>query len=80
MSPEYRNICQIARESAGITQEKAAELIDISVESLRAYESGKRIPPGDVVIRMVDICDARYLAYRHLKAEKAGCKYLPDIE
>jgi transcriptional regulator with XRE-family HTH domain len=80
MSPEYRNIYQIARESAGITQEKAAELIDISVESIRAYESGRRIPPGNVVIRMVDIYDARYLAYQHLKAEEVGQKYLPEID
>lgn len=80
MSSEYRNIYQIARESAGFTQERASELINVSVESLRAYESGRRIPPGDVVIRMVDIYDARYLAYQHLKAEEVGRKFLPRIE
>lgn len=80
MSSEYRNIYQIARESTGYTQERAAELIDVSVESIRAYESGRRIPPGDVVIRMVDIYDARYLAYQHLKAEEVGRKFLPRIE
>ena len=80
MSSEYRNIYQIARESVGITQEKAAELIDISVESIRAYESGRRIPPGYIVIRMVDIYDARYLAYQHLKAEEVGQKFLPEID
>jgi Predicted transcriptional regulator len=81
MSSEYRNIYQIAREGAGITQEKAAELINVSVESLRAYEYGKRISPGSVAVRMVDIYNAQYLAYQHLKfSDEVGQKYLPAIE
>lgn len=81
MSTEYRNIYQIARESAGITQEHAAELIDISVESLRAYEYAKRIPPDKVVIKMIEIYNAQYLAYQHLKtSEEIGKRYLPDLE
>lgn len=81
MSQEYRNIYQIPRESAGITQEKAAELIDISVESIRAYESGKRIPPDKVVIRMIEIYGMQYLAYQHLKTSaEVGQAYLPDID
>jgi transcriptional regulator with XRE-family HTH domain len=81
MSQEYRNIYQIARESTGITQEKAAELIDVSVESIRAYESGKRIPPDKIVIRMIEIYDSRYLAYQHLKTSaEVGQAYLPDVE
>jgi transcriptional regulator with XRE-family HTH domain len=81
MSPEYRNIYQIARESAGITQEKASELIDISVESIRAYESGKRIPPDTVVIKMIEIYGTQYLAYQHLKTSaEVGQKYLPNID
>lgn len=35
---EQKNIYQIARESSGLTQEKASELIDISVDALRSYE------------------------------------------
>lgn len=81
MSPEYRNIYQIPRESAGYTQERAAELIDVSVESIRAYESGRRIPPDDVVIRMIEVYNAQYLAYQHLKTSaEVGRKYLPDVE
>lgn len=81
MSPEYRNIYQIPRESAGITQKKAAELIDVSVESIRAYESGRRIPPDDVVIRMIEVYNAQYLAYQHLKTSaEVGRKYLPAVE
>ncbi len=40
MVQNYRNIYQIAREGTGLTQEKSSELLDISVDSLRAYEGG----------------------------------------
>lgn len=81
VTSDFRNIYQIARESTGFTQEKAAELIDISVESLRAYEGGKRVPPDKVVIRMIEIYDARYLAYQHLKTSaEVGQAYLPAVE
>lgn len=78
---EYRNIYQIARESAGLTQERACELLDISVDSVRAYEGGKRVPPDRVVIKMIEIYNAQYLAYQHLKTSaEVGQKYLPNIE
>lgn len=81
MSPEYRNIYQIAREATGLTQEKASELIDISVESLRAYEYGKRVPPDKTVIKMIEIYNCQFLAYQHLKTSaEVGQKYLPDLK
>jgi transcriptional regulator with XRE-family HTH domain len=81
MVQEYRNIYQIARESTGFTQEKSSELMDISVDSLRAYEGGKRTPPDKIVIKMIEIYDTQYLAYQHLKTSaEVGQKYLPNIE
>ncbi|HBJ1648220.1 helix-turn-helix domain-containing protein [Clostridium botulinum] len=81
MMQEYRNIYQIARESTGLTQERACELLDISVDSVRAYEGGKRVPPDRVVIKMIEIYNAQYLAYQHLKTSaEVGQKYLPNIE
>lgn len=80
MVEQYRNIYQIARESTGLTQEKASEHLDISVDSLRAYEGGKRIPPDRVVIKMIEIYDTQYLAYQHLKTYEVGRTYLPNIE
>ncbi|NME65665.1 helix-turn-helix domain-containing protein [Clostridium cadaveris] len=78
---EYRNIYQIARESSGLTQEKSSELLDISVDSLRAYEGGKRVPPDHVVIKMIEIYDTQYLAYQHLKTSaEVGQRYLPTIK
>lgn len=66
MQEEYRNIYKIARRSAGYTQEKAAELLRVSVESVRAYETGLRIPPNDVVEQMVICYNTQHLAYQHL--------------
>lgn len=77
---ENRNIYQIARESVGITQEKAAELLDISVESIRAYEGFKRIPPNKVVVGMIEIYDSRFLAYQHIKNASEDLQdYIPNI-
>lgn len=54
--------------------------MDICVESLRAYESGRRIPPDRIVIKMIEIYNTQYLAYQHLKTSaEVGQKYLPDI-
>lgn len=81
MVQQYRNIYQIARESTGFTQEKASELIGISIDSIRAYEGGKRIPPDNTVIKMIEIYDTQYLAYQHLKTKsKLGDYILPDVE
>lgn len=38
------NIYKTARQKAGITREKAAEAMGISVESLKAYETYGRLP------------------------------------
>lgn len=81
MVQQYRNIYQIARESTGLTQEKSSEYLDISVDSLRAYEGGKRIPPDHIVIKMIEVYDTQYLAYQHLKtSDEVGKAYLPNIE
>ncbi|NBI11873.1 XRE family transcriptional regulator [Colidextribacter sp. OB.20] len=39
MPENFRNIYKIARRAAGYTQEAAAEMMNLSVESLRAYET-----------------------------------------
>ena len=66
MPDDCRNIYRTCRKAAGFTQEAAAERLGISVESLRAYESDQRIPPNHVVLLMVTLYNAQYLAYQHL--------------
>lgn len=74
-----RNIYQIARKSAGFTQEKAAELLGISVESLRAYETGQRRPADDLVCGMADVYGTQFLAYQHLRSGQIACEVVPEI-
>lgn len=71
MPEEYRNIYKTCRKAAGLTQEAAAERLGISVESLRAYEGGQRIPPNEVVELMVILYNAQHLAYQHLRETNA---------
>lgn len=80
MSPIYPNIYQTSREDTEFTQEKAAELLNTSVESLRAYEGGRRFPPERIVIAMVELYNDRPLAYHHLKnSAELAADLLPDI-
>ena len=67
MPGEYRNIYKTARSAAGLTQEAVAERLGLSVERIRAYETGGRIPPNEAVERMVILYNAQHLAYQHLR-------------
>lgn len=80
MPEEYRNIYKTSRKAAGLTQESAAERLGISVESLRAYEGGQRIPPNEVVELMVILYNAQHLAYQHLRETNAMYgRVVPDV-
>ncbi len=69
MKIETYNIYQKAREKAGITQELMAEKMDLSVKSIRDYESGKTKPTINKVIRMCEILGEYTLHYEHLQKE-----------
>lgn len=75
-----QNIYQAARMAAGLTQEKAAELLNISAESIRAYETNKRIPPNQVVSDMTDIYQTPHLALQHLRMDPLARSWLPDMQ
>lgn len=69
MPRDNGNIYQAARKAAGLTQEAAAERLAVSVESMRAYETGLRLPGDDVVTRMMAVYDAQYLGAQHLQCK-----------
>nr|DAL91752.1 MAG TPA: Helix-turn-helix XRE-family like protein [Caudoviricetes sp.] len=80
MQDNYRNICKIARQTAGLTQERFAEALDISVEAVRQYESEKIMPSDDVVTRMVEISSQPVLGYWHLlNKSRVAADILPEI-
>ncbi|MEG1758529.1 MAG: helix-turn-helix transcriptional regulator [Oscillospiraceae bacterium] len=81
MYSDERNIYQTARKAAGITQEHGAELLALSVESVRAYESGSRLPSDDVVVRMMDVYDNQLLGAQHLRSASAlGRCIIPELK
>ena len=51
-----------------MTQEVAAERLDLSVESLGAYEQDRRRPPDSTVLRMAQLYDFPYLCYQHIQS------------
>ena len=65
------NIYQTARKAAGLTQEAAAERLALSVESLRAYETGQRLPGNGIVARMCAVYDTQFLGVQHLQLSAA---------
>ena len=67
MPQDKRNSYKIAREARGLTQEAAAEKLGISDSSIRAYETGQRVPPNEVVELMAICYDAQHLAFQHLR-------------
>ncbi|MDD7182351.1 helix-turn-helix domain-containing protein [Peptostreptococcus porci] len=73
------NIYKTARKAAGLTQEKAAEYLHLSVESLYLYEKGERTPDNNVVVAMAELYNFQLLCYQHLReCDKSNC--LPKIE
>ncbi len=74
-----KNIYAAARLACDLTQERAAEPLAISVRSLADYEAGIRRHCGEVLVRMVDVYNAQYLALQHVREGSALMKQLlPD--
>ena len=81
MSQDKRNIYKVAREARGLTQEAAAEKLGISDSSIRAYESGQRIPPPEVVDLMVIAYDSQLLGIQHIRASAEMARSIvPDVQ
>ena len=71
MQTSWRNICRIGRQAAGMTQERWAEALEVSVEAVRGYEAGLYMPSDDLALRMADIAAMPVLSHWHL---------LPDVK
>lgn len=82
MQEEYRNIYKTARKTAGLTQERWAEQLDISVESVRLYETGGGLPSDEVVVRMTEVAATLpVLGYWHLiNKSRMAAKLLPEVK
>ena len=77
---EFRTMYARHRNAAGITQEKAAELLGCAVRTIQAYESGEILPPDHVVALMCDVYPAPMLALEHLRAASVmGRMLIPEV-
>ncbi|MGJ0848245.1 helix-turn-helix transcriptional regulator [Tissierella praeacuta] len=80
MNESCRNIYQLARNIAGLTQIEAAERLNVSVRALGNYELGNTVPHGDIVAAMAEIYEAKWLGYEHLRqSTELGRQILPAI-
>lgn len=76
-----RNIYKTARKVAGLTQERWAEAVGVSVDSIRGYENGAVIPTDETVKAMSEISGLSPLSYWHLcNKSSLAADVLPDVE
>lgn len=81
MQDDYRNIYKNARMTAGLTQERWAEQIGCSPESVRNYEAGTQIPSNRIVRAMCEVAVMPVLAYWHLcSTSELAADALPKVD
>lgn len=81
MEQKPRNIYKTARQVAGLTQERWAEAVGVSVDSVSQYEAGARIPADETVRAMSEISGLAPLSYWHLcNKSSLAAETLPDVE
>lgn len=68
MHQKSPNIYKKARANAGLTQERAAEVLNLSVESIKSYETGVRVPPASTVAGMAEVYGSPGLRLEHARA------------
>ena len=73
------NIYQLARTGAGLSRERAAELLDLSVSSLKAYENDETVPPNETVVLMTRRYGANWLPIKHLQISSGPLNVVPNI-
>ena len=62
------NIYARYRRAAGLTQERASELLGCSVRALANWEGGVNTPPDSMVVTMADVYQAQTIAIEHLRS------------
>ena len=76
-----KNIYQCARQIAGLSQERWAEMLGVSTEAVSLYERGLNRPADPIVIRMAEISVLPPLCYWHLREKsEIAARELPPVE
>ena len=81
MERDARNIYRNARIASGMTQERWAEHLGITPDSVRRYESGEMMPADDIVIQMAELSAQHILCYWHLvRKSRIAAAILPELD
>lgn len=75
-----KNIYRKYRKLAGLTQEKAAEHLGISVDTIKRYENGTYAPSNDIARKMCLLYGDMKLAYEHLENSQVGEMVLQSLK
>ena len=73
------NIYQAARKDGCLTQEQAAERLEVSETTVKAWEQGARVPDNETVARMAELYGTPWLALEHLKQAGGALGVLPEV-
>ena len=79
MSGEYPNLYQRARKTTCLTQEQAAERLDVSDTTVKAWEQGARVPDNETVARMAELYGTPWLALEHLRSAGSTLGVIPEV-
>ncbi|MEG2679362.1 MAG: helix-turn-helix transcriptional regulator [Oscillospiraceae bacterium] len=75
------NIYRNARKTAGVTQERAAEMLGLSPRSIQDYEAGDRVPSHGTVELMAIAFRAPWLVEMHaLSVSKGALDIIPTYD
>ena len=73
------NMYQRARKESCLTQEQAAERLEVSETTVKAWEQGTRVPDNETVARMAERYGTPWLALEHLKQAGGALGVLPEV-
>ena len=66
MERNFGIIFKNARNTAGLTQERWAETLGVSVDAVQNYEYGRNFPTEETVLLMADISGYKILPYQYM--------------
>ena len=81
MERNFGIIFKNARNTAGLTQERWAETLGVSVDAVQNYEYGRNFPTEETVLLMADISGYKILPYQYMSMKsRIGGEILPELE
>lgn len=80
MERNFGIIFKNARNTAGLTQERWAESLGVSVDAVQNYEYGRNFPTEETVLLMADLSGYKILPYQYMAMKsRIGGEILPEL-